>query len=444
MMPQNALGSMSLQLIGRVLVYMGAFGTAGIRFGARLGWSRIARQPCHWHALLGHTLAELCEALGPTYIKCGQLLSTRVDLIPPAVLQPLARLQDEVAPFASRRVWAILAAQYGCSAHAVFATFDPVPISSASVACVYRATLQNGQLVAVKIRRPNVVRTVRNDLRLMRATARLLVKLPALRTVPMLHVIHELGAAIEQQLDFRREAAHNRRFRAYFAQNHHVRIPALVDAYCTDAVLVMEFMPDLVRIDARTTTGIEYQDSMVNALHALYQMIFVDGFIHCDLHPGNLFFHAAGDVTLLDLGFVKEFSEDERVLFAKFFFNIATNGGKQCATIMYDTALSVPPTLDYAEFERTVSNLIARATGVRAADFQVAAFGAQLFDIQRRFRIRAAPNFVMAMLALLVFEGIVKRHYADLDFQREAQPFLLQALFPPRPRRTSATTPEVA
>ncbi len=261
----------------------------------------------------------------------------------------------------------------------------------------------------------------------MRWGAQLLVRLPMLRAVPLVELIDELGESIEQQLDFRREAENNRRFRSYFAHERHIRIPALVEEYCTDAILVMEYMPDLIRINQLHQQGIDYHNSVVTGLKALYQMIFVDGFIHCDLHPGNMYFQAEGDVTLLDMGFVKEFSPNERLLFAKFFFGIVLNKGKECAQIIHETALSVSAAFDYQVFERAVGDLIARSTGARAAEFQVASFAMQLFDIQRRCGLRASPNFVMAILALLVFEGIVKSYYADLDFQREALPFMLRA-----------------
>jgi ubiquinone biosynthesis protein len=428
----------SLYVCFRVVTCLGAIIRAALRFAGRSAWYNVTNRSYCRQALLGQTLTELCESLGTTYIKFGQLLSTRYDLIPPAILKPLERLQDRVAPFATRHILPILTQELGRAPRAVFAQFDPQPISSASVACVYRARLHNGQTVAVKIRRPGIVRTVDADLRLMRWGARQLVRIPALRAVPMAEVIDELGAAIVQQLDFRREAENNRRFRAHFAQNKHVRLPAMLDEYCSDGVLVMEFMEGLTRINELHERGLEYRTSVVTALQALYQMIFIDGFIHCDLHPGNMYFRADG-VTFLDTGFVKEFGQEEQLLFARFFFGIVTNGGQQCAKIMHDTALSVPPEFEYQAFERTVSDLISQTAGLRASEFQVAGFAMQLFDIQRRFGLRASPNFVMAILSLLVFEGIVKTYCADLDFQGEARPFLMKALIPARPRTPAAS-----
>ncbi len=418
----------TIHVVTRIVVCVKVLGITAVRFVGRSLWYRITRRGPTRQVLLGQSLTELCESLGTTYIKFGQLLSTRYDLVPPAILKPLERLQDRVAPFDPRSVPALLAEHLGRPPSDLFTALERQPISSASVACVYRATLHSGQTVAIKIRRPGIVRMVEIDLQLMRSAARLLVRLPAFRNVPMVEVIEEFGEAIRQQLDFQREADNNRRFRALFAHDQRIRLPALIEEYCTDAILVMEFIPDLTRIDALHAQGVNCRPALITALQALYQMIFIDGFIHCDLHPGNMYFEADGGVTLLDTGFVKEFGQEEQALFARFFFGIVSNNGQQCAKIMHHTALSVAPTFQYDAFERSVSDLIARSSGVRASDFQVAGFAVQLFDIQRRFGLRGAPNFVMAILALLVFEGIVKTYCADLDFQQEARPFVIRAL----------------
>lgn len=429
-----------LQVVGRASVCLLALVRTAARLGVRSAWYAVTKRPYSRQSLLGEAIAELCESLGTTYIKFGQLLSTRYDLIPSAILKPLERLQDRVAPFDSRYVPGILAKELGVVPAQIFASFDRQPISSASVACVYRATLRSGQEVAVKIRRPGIPRVVDTDLRLMRWSAGLMVRLPALRSVPMVEVIDELGEAITQQLDFRHEAAHNRQFRSHFVDTPQIRLPALVEDYCTDAVLVMEFLPNLTHVSELHQQGVNCRTSIETGLRGLYQMIFIDGFIHCDLHPGNMYFQSDGQVIFLDTGFVKSFTHEEKILFAKFFFGIVTNNGQQCAAIMRDIALSVSSDFDYPEYERAVCELIARSTKTRADKFQVAGFAMQLFDIQRRAGLRASPNFVMAILALLVFEGIIKTYCADLDFQREAQPFLLKVLIPEWTRSANEAT----
>jgi len=398
------------------------------RLATRLLVDRLTGSQRSRRALLGQSLAELCVSLGATFIKFGQILSTRRDLIPQDIVVPLTRLQDRVKPFAFRHVPATIQKQLGEPLTHIFAEFEEQPLASASIACVYRARLHNGPWVAVKIRRPAIVRKVRNDLRLMRFMAQLMARLPALRMVPVVETVEKMGRCIEQQLDLRIEAHNTRHFRALFAHNSQVQIPALVEDYCSEAVLVMDFIDDLVRVEDLSWEESEYQASLITGLRALYQMIFQDGFIHCDLHPGNFYLRKEGQVVILDTGFIATLSRDERAQFGRFFLGIATNAGQNCARILYETASYKPPHFDQDGFEQAVVELIDRSAGAKAANFQVAPFAYQLFDIQRRFGLRGSTDFNMAILSLLVFEGIAKQLYPLLDFQNEARPFLLRAV----------------
>ena len=410
------------------------------RFGGRLLWSKVSRKPRPWQALLGLSIAELCDTLGATFIKIGQILSTRCDLFPSELIEPLIMLQDRIKPFAFRHVSSIILVQYGSSLKEVFAEFEEQPISSASIASVYRARLHDGSLVAVKIRRPDIKRKVRNDMRLMIFLARGLARLPQMRLVPVVEMVNELGVAIEQQVDLRIEARNNRRFRAQLAQETQVQVPALVDRYCTEAILVMEFIDHLVRIDELDWTTAEYQESLITGLRALYTMIFLDGFIHCDMHPGNFFLRRGGQVVILDTGFIAKLSDQDRRHFARFFLGIATNAGRDCARILYETASSKSDTFDREGFDLAIVDLISRFAGSKAAEFQVATFAFHIFDIQRRFGLRGSTNFTMAILSLLIFEGIAKQLYPQLDFQSEALPFILRGMLLKRPEEAAART----
>jgi ubiquinone biosynthesis protein len=398
------------------------------RFFCRLLWSKVSRKPRSRDALLGQSITELCNALGATFIKIGQILSTRCDLFPPELIEPLIMLQDGIKPFAFRKVLTIVQTQYGSPLQEVFAEFEEQPVSSASIASVYRARLHNGSLVAVKIRRPDIKRKVRDDIRLMRFMARGMARLPAMRLVPVVDMINELGDSIEQQIDLRIEARNNRRFREQLAEDTLVQVPALVEEYCNEAILVMDFIPDLVRIDELDWTEAEYQEALITGLRALYTMIFLDGFIHCDMHPGNFFLRRGGGVVILDTGFIARLNDQDRRHFARFFLGISTNAGRDCARILYETSSYQSDTFEREGFDLAVIELINRTAGSKAAAFQVATFAFQIFDIQRRFGLRGSTNFTMAILSLLIFEGIAKQLYPQLDFQSEARSYVLQGM----------------
>jgi len=406
----------------------------GVGFVARAGFWLLSHPIAHAGPappeLLGLSLARLFEALGVTFVKLGQVLSARPDLISPAVAAPLARLQDDVAPFDGERIPEILRQAFGRPMEEVFERFDFLPVASASVAHVHRGRLTDGREVAVKIRRPGVERQVESDLWLFRAGARALSLLPGMKLMPLLELVDELAEPIRQQVDFALEAENLRRFRRNFAAVDHVRIPAPVDGLCTSSVLVMEFMDRLEKVGAVSTMpAAQRRTAATTGLRALYKMIFTDGFVHADMHPGNVFLRRSGEVVLLDVGLVAQLSEEDQRAFVDFFFGLVTNDGLTCARIVYDTATHRARRCDREAFESAVVELIDRYSALRAREFEVTRFVYQLMATQRRFGLRGSTKFIMAILSLVVFDGICKQLDPECDFQSEALGFLLMAKF---------------
>ncbi|HET7232885.1 MAG TPA: AarF/UbiB family protein [Longimicrobium sp.] len=405
---------------------------AAARLGARLAAGSLTPGGESRASVAGRTLAELFEALGPAYVKLGQLLGTRRDLLGEDALRHLARLQDSLPPGPFDVVAALFRDELGVEVGDAFAELDSTPVASASIATVYRGRLHDGRVVAVKARRPDVARRIHADLGLLRLAARMLARLPPLRLIPVEATVADFCACLERQLDFRAEAAASRRLRAALACEPGVVVPALVDELCGPSVLTMEFLPGLCAHPGRGNG--EARQSLRAAVRALYRMIFAEGCIHCDLHRGNLAFLAGGRAALLDFGFVAELGRDDQMKFAEFFLALATGDGPRCARVTREMALSVPPGLAYAAFEAEVVALVSEASGSRAGDFLVAGFVGRLFDIQRRHGLRGTSAFVMPILSLLVVEGIVRDEDPGFDFQREALPFVLgpavPALFP--------------
>ncbi|HMB90107.1 MAG TPA: AarF/UbiB family protein [Rhodothermales bacterium] len=397
-------------------------------------------------ALRGELLAGLFEALGPTFIKIGQILSTRPDLLPFETIAALARLQDRVAPVPINQITAVFQDSFGGLPEECFAVFNPVPLSSASVAQVHRARLRDGTEVAVKIRRPNVVATVQGDLLLLRGLARVLQRFPGLRLVPFEGLVEEFGQAIEQQLDFRIEAANNRKFRVNFRVMPQVRFPHLVDDLCSEAVLTMEYVEGLTKVADLMLDVAARREAATIGLKALYKMIFIDGFIHGDMHPANMFFVPGPGVILLDVGLVARLEQQDLEDFVTFFLGLAENNGAACARIIWNGASYRSPGSDRTAFEEAMEALIDRHAALKAEDFEVVHFAADLFDTQRRHGVRGPTQFTMTIVALLVYEGIVKHMHPTLDFQKEARLFILRARHRANERRAqeSRTMPPVS
>lgn len=378
---------------------------------------------------IGESLAWIFETLGGGYLKIGQVLSTRVDILPWDLVAPLQRLQDAVPALSAKEARQVVERTLGQSVDTVFSSFDPHPVGSASIAQVHRAVVRkSGEVVAIKVRRPGINRTVRTDADILCALVRAVSFLPVLRRMPIAESVRQVASSIVAQTSLRCEAEHHRRFLTLFPHGVPVRVPRLLDEYCSDEILVMEYVPDLVKITDPALGRETHRHAVITGLQGLYTMLFLGGMVHCDLHPGNILVGRDGDVVVLDFGFATAMSVSERVAFARFFLSIAFNDGSTATRIVLETALRVPADLDHAGFEREISALVGRSSGLRAADFLIASFVDSLFAIQRKHRVYGSPSFTMAIVSLVVYEGIIRHRCADLDFQREAVPTLLRAL----------------
>lgn len=411
-----------VEVFAAVFVFAARLGLACLVLWARRG-GRGYCEVCGDHA------AGLCERLGPTFIKLGQILSARPDLLPAGVAVPLARLQDQVRPFESRLVPRIIEEAYGRPLGEVFISFDLVPVSAASVAQVHRARLADGRLVAVKIRRPGVVRAVEDDLRILRFCARNLSRLPFMRTLPLNELVEDIGTPIRQQLDFTAEAENNARFRRHFLGAERIKFPELVEPLCTDDIIVMEFLERLQKVNSTGLSAAEHRCAALAGLHALYKMIFLDGFIHADMHPGNVFVREWGEFVILDTGLVARLSEVEQRDFVNFFFGLVNNRGLECARIVFDNATYRARGCDRAAFEDAMVRLVAEHSALKSSEFEVARFVYQLVALQRRFGICGSTKFMMTILSMVVFDGICKQLYPECDFQNEARGYLITAKY---------------
>lgn len=409
----------------------GTFARGAVRFAGRAAAHWVRGRPSAVARAAGETLAETLVRLGPTFVKGGQILATRHDLLPPAAIAPLQRLYDRLPP-APPGTFEAAVAQLGAEPREAFAEWDPVPVASASVASVYRARLSDGRPVAVKVLRPGVAQLVRTDLRLLRGAAALAERVPALRLVPVAPMVEEIAASLERQVDLRREAEANRRLSRALTHEPRVTLPALVDELSGASVLTMAFVPAAAPLD-----GAGAGAALNTVLRALYRMIFVEGFVHCDLHPGNLRLHPDGRAELLDFGFMAEMPYADRLGFARFFYAMSIGDGESCADIALETAAATRAGLDRAAFTAEIVRLVDTVAGTTAREFSVARFVAGLFDAMRRHGVRGTTSFTMAIVALLVLEGLAKDAGVDLDFQAEARPYLLRASLTPAPRETA-------
>jgi ubiquinone biosynthesis protein len=371
-------------------------------------------------------LVRHLQRLGPAYVKFGQIMGTRRDLLPPLMCDELSRLHDRVRPMTERQFRLALAVAYGSDLDQLFATVDSEPIASGSIAGVYRAVLHDGRTVALKLQRPNIRRSMTLDLSVMHSMSALAERLPPFRGVPARQLTGFICAAILGQLDFGLEQENLGRLRRNFGEIEYIWIPQTLPELFRPSCLVMEFIPDLV---ARPLSAIDPVRGPVLAsrtLSAVYQMLFMDGFVHCDLHPGNVYF-CGSKVVILDAGFSVRLPDTVRRQFAEFFLGLALGRGRRCGEVVVESAMHVAPDADVDGFIATIAELVKSSTGVAAKDFQLMKFGTDLFRLQRDFGLYAASEFVFPLLSLLVIEGTIRELHPEIDFQALARPMLLRA-----------------
>ena len=384
---------------------------------------RAARQ--RWFAAV---LRSLLIKLGATFVKVGQIMSTRPDLFPPHVIRALEKLQDDVGAFGFAHVERTLREDFGRPPDELFATFDALPIASASVAQVHKATLADGREVAVKVRRPRIEQIVAFDLTVMRWFARVIAIIPSIRLLAPVESVDEFGRAIRMQIDLTIEAGNNRRFRANFAGDPDVVFPELVTEICSARVLTMTFVRGRKVLEA----GRESKDPTRLArigFRTLLKMVFEDGFVHADLHPGNIFVTPDDQVAILDLGLTAELDETHRRAFARFFASWAAGDGATMAKLMSELSPSAA-VKDYPRYEAEVIALAKKYLGKPLGEVAVSQVAFDMMGILRRHRVRVNPTFTMVNIAIAVTEGIGRQLDPKLDLLQQALPFFgkLQAL----------------
>jgi len=412
------------RLLGRGLsIGLTLFFHAIVWFVGWLGLALTLRPKRRRQLWQGERLRCLLRDLGATYVKLGQIMSSRPDIFPDYIVLALERLQDDVGRFPFRHVESTLRSEFGKGPNELFASFDEVPIASASVAQVHSATMSDGSRVAVKVRRPNLARRTHFDLTIMRGFARCLEVIPPMRIYAPHASACEFAHAIEMQIDLTIEADNNRRFQENFKNSKDIVFPTLVPDLCSQKVLTMSFIEG-VKVLRYAETSADPTTLARIGFHTLLTMIFDHGLVHADLHPGNILITADNRVALLDLGLTAELSDEYRLIFAEFFGAWASADGKTMARQMvaFSPDAHVP---DYPAFEAEISEFVARYDGKQLGEVAVSQVVFDMMGIMQRHRVRVNAVFTMVNLAIAVTEGIGRQLDDTLDLLSEAVPFFV-------------------
>jgi ubiquinone biosynthesis protein len=395
--------------------------------GGRMAVIVITTRRAERASRLTAELARAVERLGGAFIKAGQIVATRVDLVGQAVAGELSRLHDNVAPMTAAEAIGTVRDALGPASDGVAGALAGPPVASGSIASVYRARVA-GRTVALKVRRPGVGQAMAADLAIMRWLARAVTKVPPFRRVPIAEITDQIGQCLIGQLDFVAEANSLRRMKDHLAAVPGVHVPAVIAELSGDGVIGMEFLDGLEHASVEHLPAQVREAEIAALVRAVYHLLFAAGFVHVDLHQGNTYFQPDGTVVLIDAGFTYELSRDARRSFTEFFGGMIEGDGEACADILYATTRGAASAAAIGEFRRGVAELVKRNTGSHVRDFNLSLFCVELFDLQRRYGLFAEPEFIFPMLSLLTLEGLLKKHHPLMDFQIEAAPYVMQSL----------------
>ncbi|HEV2149372.1 MAG TPA: AarF/ABC1/UbiB kinase family protein [Longimicrobiaceae bacterium] len=318
-------------------------------------------------------LSEDLERLGPTYIKLGQLLSTRADLLPPPYIEALSRLQDDVAPFPYAEVERIVTTELGVRMSRAFLDFDPEPLAAASLGQVHRARLRDGTEVAVKVQRPGIREQILTDLDALGDIAEFLDRhTEAGRRYGMEGVLAEFRKTLLSELDYRAEAQNLTTLGENLRDFERIAVPAPVPDYTTSRVLTMAYVPGKKVTELGPLARMELDGGVLAAdlFRAYLKQILVDGFFHADPHPGNVFITPDGRIALIDVGMVGRVAPEMQERLLRMLLAVSEGRGEEAA----DTALRIGTTrvgIDEDGFTREVASLVSGMQGATARQLQV-------------------------------------------------------------------------
>ena len=357
---------------------------------------------------LGEALANDLEKMGPTYIKLGQLLSTRYDLLPDAYCDALARLQDDVEPFPLAEVEAIVTAEVGLRISKAFAEFGATPIAAASLGQVHRAKLRDGREVAVKVQRPGIRKTIADDLDALEQVADWIDEHTDFgRRHKLRGMLDEFRKTLVRELDYRREAQNLVTLGKNLEDFELIVVPKPVDDYTTSRILTMEYVRGVKITKLSDVAKLELpgKDLAKELFRAYLQQILIDGFFHADPHPGNVFVTDDGRIALLDLGQVGYIAPQLQAHLTQLVFAISEGRSEDVVTFVVRVSEKTP-LFDEPGFARAVADLVAAQKDTTIAQVEVGKVVLAILEVSGRFGLIVAPELAMLGKALLNLDQV--------------------------------------
>ncbi len=383
-------------------------------------WLRKSREP------RGVRIRRTLEDLGPIYVKFGQTLLTRKDLLPEDIAEELVKLQDRVPPFSADSARKIIEQQLGMSVSEAFADFDSKPLASASIAQVHTATLHTGENVIVKVLRPNIEDKIHSDVGLLYELARIAEKFWVdARRLRSVEIVAEFEKTILDELDLVREAANASAIRSNFKNSKMLYIPEIHWPLTRRKVLVMERIYGIPvgDIQALRDGNADFKALAERGVEIFFTQVFRDNFFHADMHPGNIFVELPDKYLAVDFGIVGSLSDTDQRYLAENFLAFFNHDYRRVAQMHIESGW-VPRTTRIEEFEAAIRSVCEPIFEKPLKDISFGLLLLRLFQTARRFDMVVQPQLVLLQKTLLNIEGLGRQLYPDLDLWQTAKPFL--------------------
>jgi ubiquinone biosynthesis protein len=376
-------------------------------------------------SLRGQHLRELLDELGPTFVKFGQLLSTRPDVLPPDIIAELRGLQDDVRPFPYEDVERTIQAELGLSVEQLFLEFEQRPMAAASIGQVHRAVLPNGRRVAVKVQRPGAPAQIEADLALMYQAAKIAKeRVRALDFIDVRGLVDEFARSIRQELDYRLEARNADRFRHDFSGHPHVHVPRVYWSYTRARVLTLEFLDGTQLADVEQLAyGVDERRRLATVItEAWMTMIFKNGFFHGDPHPANILVLSPDQIGLVDFGLTGTLTEDDLSKATRLFIDVANENVDALPRRLADLGVQYPRELE-EQFRAELRELFYRYYGASLAEIDPLQIIREVFALIYSMNLHLPTRFMLLDKAIATLASVGAELYPDFNVFEVARPY---------------------
>jgi ubiquinone biosynthesis protein len=386
---------------------------------------RLGQPPMH-DGRPGQRLAAALVELGPTFIKLGQALSTRADLLGDEMAADLSELQDRLAPFPSAQARAIVADELGMPLEQAFSSFDDIPVAAASIAQVHFAITQDGREVAVKVLRPGVDQAFHRDIDLLRWLAEWVeLTQPRLRRLRMVESVETFEDSVVLEMDLRFEAAAAAELAENFLGDDTFRVPSVDWSRTAKRVLTLERVHGIPvdERDAIAAAGLKLDDVLKKAAESFFNMVFRDGFFHADMHPGNLFVDLNGNLVAVDFGIMGRIDKRTRRFLGEMLLGFLNGDYRRVAEVHFEAGF-VPADKSVDTFTQACRSIAEPIMGKPLHEISIARLLGQMFQVTEQFSMQTQPQLLMLQKSMLVAEGVGRTLDPSVNMWELARPLI--------------------